>query len=233
MSFLNARSKITVIDDDELVLEHLMDGLRDLNYEPMTLKDQYGNELDRMVREIVEQNPDFVICDHRLQPFGLAAFNGLGVVRELLDAQRPAMLLTMYQQTDRMRMVLRSSRHLIPVIAGRDDFEPENVDRYAEIVIRELKKDPVDERRAHRTLLKVEWADPDTGNETVDVVVNGWSPDHAVTVPSACIDPAIRGKIRTGDFLLGNINIGAEREDDLFFTRIDEIVGVGEVEGLT
>jgi CheY-like chemotaxis protein len=233
MTTLGARAKITVIDDDDLVLEHLMDGLRDLNYEPMTLKDQYGNELERMVREIEAQNPDFVICDHRLQPFGLAAFHGLGVVRQLLDFKRPAMLLTMYQQTDRMRMTLRSSRHLLPVIAGRDDFEAENVARYAEIVVRELKNDPVEERRAHRTLLKVEWAEPDTGNETIDVVVNGWSPDHAVTVPAACIDPSIIGKIRTGDFLLGSINIGAEREDDLFFTRIDEIVDVGKVEGLS
>lgn len=233
MPLLTSRSKVTVVDDDELVLEDLMDGLRDCDFEPMTLKDQYGNELDRMVREIQEQGSDFVICDHRLQPGGLASFYGLDVVQRLLQANRPAMLLTMYQQTDRTRMALREARHLVPVIASRDDFEPEGVARYAEICIRELKKDPVEERRKHRTLIRVDWADPDNGNETIDVVISGWSPDHAISVPSGCIHPDILPHIRAGQYLMGDINIGAEREDDLFFTAIDEIVEVTKVEGLS
>lgn len=232
MPLLTARSKVTVVDDDALVLEDLMDGLRDCDFEPMTLNDRYGNEIDRMVREIQAQNADFVICDHRLQPGGLASFHGLGVVRKLLEANRPAMLLTMYQQTSGLRMTLRESRHLLPVVASRDDFEAENVARYAEICVRELENNPVEERRAHRTLIRVDWADPTTGNETIDVVISGWSPDHAITVPAKCIDPAILPNIKTGDYLMGDINIGAEREDDLFFTSIDEIVAVPEIEGL-
>jgi hypothetical protein len=233
MPRLTPRSKVTVIDDDELALEDVMDGLRDCDFEPMTLTQQYGNELDRMVREIQEQGPDFVICDHKLQPGGLASFFGLDVVRKLLAVKRPAMLLTMYQQTDRMRMKLRESRHLLPVIASRDDFEPEGVVRYAEICIRELENDPVEERRAHRTLIRVDWADPENGNEKIDVVISGWSPDHAITVPAACIHPDILPRIRTGQYLLGDINIGAEQEDDLFFTAIDQIVEPTDVEGLT
>ncbi|WP_425982213.1 hypothetical protein [Brevundimonas sp. TWP1-2-1b1] len=228
---LPAKSRVTVIDDDKLGLEALMDDLRDCDFEPMTVSGPFGTEVDRMVSEIQTQDPAFVICDHKLQPLGLAAFYGLEVVRRLVEDSRPAMLLTMYQQTSRMRMDLRASRHLIPVIMGRGDFEAEAVAKYAEVCLREIRNDPVDERRSHRSLIRVDWAEP--SSETIDAVIGAWSPDHAITIPSSCIDPLIRPRITVGTYLMGDINVGADGEDDLYFTNVNEIVEVQDIEGLS
>lgn len=230
---LGAGSRVLVVDDDDLALEAIMDDLRDCDYEPVSVSGgPYGLDIDRMIADVHQQNPSFVICDHKLQPHGLASFFGLDVVRRLVDAKMPAMLLTMYQQTGSVRPALRSERHLLPVILGRDDFEADCVSRYAEICAREIMHDPVDERRPHRTLIRVDWADPNGANDSIDAVITAWSPDHAVSIPAKCIDSSVRNHVRTGDYLIGDVNIGADREDDLFFTNVNERIERKDIKDL-
>src|SRR3546814_20185229 len=90
---------VTVIDDDEDGCEEIMDLLREFNYEPIAVTGQYDNRIDDMVAAIESQDPDFVICDNRLQPRQLAQLYGVSVVKKLIKRKRPEMLLT----TDRKR----------------------------------------------------------------------------------------------------------------------------------
>ncbi|OKP69135.1 hypothetical protein BTE77_28360 [Ensifer adhaerens] len=216
-------SRVTVIDDDDDGREDLMDQLREFNMEPSAITGKFGLEIDRLVAEIEAQNPSFVICDHRLQPKGLASFFGVDVVRRLVERRHPAMLLTMYQSSDRLK--LRESRDAVPVIVGRDAFRPERVSDYFEVCTREIQADPVDERKAHRSLIRVDGMSESGGgrDHVLDAIVPSWSPDHAVPIPLSCIDPSIRNKVRVGTYLLGDVNIGSPTEDDLYFRNVNEV----------
>jgi hypothetical protein len=223
-------SRVAVVDDDELGRDDLMDELRDRSFEPLTVGGAYGSDIDRLLADLLAQSPDFVICDHKLQPGGLATFYGLDVVRRLISARYPAMLVTMYQTTDRTRMELRAARDAVPVILARDAFKPERLERYVDIVRREVAGDPVDERRPHRTVIRVDYVDEPSGN--LDAMVPAWSPDHALTIPAACIGPHLRGRIKVGDHLAGDVNIGAGLEDELYFSNVDEIVEPKLISGI-
>jgi hypothetical protein len=197
-----------------------MDQLREWNVEPRAIVGQFGRDIEALLSQVKGHDSSFVICDHKLQPKGFASFYGADVVKRLIHERRPAMLLTMYQSTQRLE--LRASRHELPVVMGRDVFRPEAVKEYFEICDREIAADPIDERKPHRALIRVD--DVRSSNKHIDVVIPSWSPERAITIPSECIDPKIISQVRPGTYLLGDVNIGAQSEDDLFFVNLDEIV---------
>lgn len=224
-------NRVAVIDDDELGREMLLDDLRDRDFEPVAIDGAYGQDIDRMVGDILAQKPQFVICDHRLQAGGMASFFGLNVVQKLLDVRSPAMLVTQYSSTDSTKLQLRKARHSIPLVMARDAFILDDLPAYADMVLRELSGSPVDERKPHRTLIQIEFVDPKTGN--VDALVPSWSPKHALTIPIDCFSAPVRDRLTAGDFVLGDVNIGARSEEDLFFKNLDEIVTPNPLDGLS
>jgi CheY-like chemotaxis protein len=223
-----AAHRVLIVDDDEEGRDLLMEELRDFEIEPTTVNGPYGHDIERMLSDIKHQEPEFVICDHKLQSAGLASFYGAEVVRRLMAQEIPAMLLTMYRSTERLD--LRAVRSELPVVMGRDEFRIELVPDYLDICRREITAMPVDARRPHRVLVRVDDVPVDEKPPRIDAVVPSWSPDHAVGIPFSCIDPSIWSDVRPGTYLLGDINIGAELEDELFFKNLNEIVPTPEVE---
>jgi CheY-like chemotaxis protein len=184
----------------------------------VAIEGRFGSDIDRLISEIEEQKPDFVICDHRLAPKQLASFTGLEVVERLIQRQLPAMLLTTYQDPE--RIALRMARQRVPVIRGRDAFKIEDVSSLHDVVRREIAHEPVLSRVPHRVLLRVAAVRP----EEVDVVVPSWRPDHAVVLPKQLMPNDIAKDVRAGDYVVGNVNIGAADEDDLYFADLNEII---------
>lgn len=218
---------ITIVDDDPDDREDLMDQLRDHNIEPKAVSGRYGRDIDRLVTDVVAMGSPFVICDHRLQTKNLASFNGSRVIEALAAANHPAMLLTMYQSTNRLE--LRETRADVPVVVSRHDFDVDRVGSYAEICRRELANNPVDERRPHQTLIGINEIKHDHGTLELYVTIPSWQPDYAIVLPTACIASDLIPKLRVGDYLLGDVNIGAKDEDDLFFKNVNEIVKAEEI----
>ncbi len=221
---------VTIVDDDPDDREDLMDQLRDHKIEPRAVDGRYGQDIDRLVADVLAINSPFVICDHRLQAKNLASFNGSKVIKALGSSKHPAMLLTMYQKTHRLE--LREARAEVPVIVGRHDFQISQLGVYAEICRRELANDPVDERRAHRTLICIREIERAHGTKEFYVTVTNWRPDEAIILPAACIASDLVPQLEVGDYLLGDVNVGAAEEDDLFFKNVNEIVKADEKSGL-
>jgi len=218
---------VAVVDDDELDREQLMDDLRAVDLEPYALTERYGPDIDRMMADIEALNTPFVICDHKLQPKRMATFAGAEVVKRLIKQRRPAMLLTMYQSTNRLE--LRSIRHELPVVVGRHEFDPASLDLYRSIVERDIANDPVDERKAHRVIIRVEDVVRENEGTRIIAFVPSWSPDQAVIIPDDCVDTSMLPNVESGMYLLGDVNIGASGEDDLFFVNVNEIIPPAEV----
>lgn len=219
--------RVLVIDDDVEGRDLLMDELRDFDIEPVTVEGPYGQDIDRMLGDIGRLQPSFVICDHKLQSAGLASFFGSEVVKRLVAEQTPAMLLTMYQSTERLD--LRAVRSDLPVVMARDEFQIERVQDYFYTCLREINAVPVETRRPHRVLIRVDGVPKGEAPPRIDAVVPSWSPDRAVAIPVSSIDDRILESISAGTYLLGEVNIGAESEDELYFRNIDEIIPAPDV----
>ncbi|MFK4056855.1 hypothetical protein [Brevundimonas sp. NPDC046655] len=214
--------RVAVIDDDEDGRDTIIDELGDHNYKGVAITGRYGSDIQRLLSEIEAQDPGFVICDHRLTAQQFASFNGLQVVEALIARKRPAMLLTTFQDPE--RITLRAARSRVPVIRGRDGFRIEEIARLRDLVQMEIDQKPVASRRPHQVLLRVEAV----RTQEVDVVVPSWRRDHALVVPRTLLGPAVRNVVKKGDYLLGDVNIGAAHEDELYFANLNEIVPPAE-----
>lgn len=213
---------VTIVDDDPEDRADLMEQLRDHNIEPRVVDGRYGSDIDRLIGDVSALGSPFVICDHRLQIKNLASFNGSRVVKALGSSKQPAMLLTMFESTNRLE--LRESRADVPVVVSRHDFDVKQLGVYAEICRREFANDPVDERRAHRTLIGIQEVIRAHGSTELYVTLPSWRPDDAIILPAKCVDETLIPKLEAGDYLLGDVNVGAEEEEDLFFKNVNEIV---------
>jgi hypothetical protein len=213
---------VTIVDDDPEDREDLMDQLRDHNIEPKAIDGRYGADIERLIADVQAFGSPFVICDHRLQTKNLASFNGSKVIQALGSSKRPAMLLTMFQSTNRLE--LREVRAEVPVVVSRHDFDVNQLGVYAEICRREFANNPVDERRAHRTLINIKDIIHAHGTAELYVTIPNWRPDEAIILPLRCVDDKLIPQLKVGDYLLGDVNVGAEEEDDLFFKNVNEIL---------
>lgn len=219
-ALLTLNDRVVVIDDNEDGRDTIVDDLDALHFKGVPIAGPFGDDLERLLHEVEGIDPEFVICDLRLSARQFATFNGLQVVEELIARQRPAMLLTTYQDPERLR--LRAARARVPVIRGRDGFRIQDVASLHEIVRREIEDEPVPSRKAHRVLVNVEDVRPDA--DEIDVVVPSWRRDHALVLPRSLLGEAVRLVVKPGDAILGKVNIGATDEDELFFDELDEIV---------
>jgi len=215
---LALNERVAVIDDEPDGRDTIVDLLGEQHFEPIPIIGPFGSDIDRLIAEVDKADPGFVICDHRLTAKQYATFTGLQVVERLIEKKRPAMLITTFQEPD--LIALRAARPRIPVIKGRDGFKYDEVSHFREIVRREIAEQPVPSRRPHRVILRV----ADVRASEIDIVVPSWNRDHGFILPKAQLAGAVRSAVRKGDYLLGDVNIGATAEDEIYFDNVDEIV---------
>lgn len=217
---------VTIVDDDPEYRESLAEELQDFNITPHVIEGRYGDDLPQLVRDIESHDDGLVICDYRLQGRNFANFNGTRLIRALAQAQRPAMLITMFQDTNRLD--LRKNRASLPVVVGRNQFNPDDLGTYAEVCRRELANNPIDERRPHRTLIRIEEIRKTPSSYDLYVVVPAWRPEEVLTLPAGCVPNDLLPNICDGRYLLGDVNIGAPTESELFFANVNELVETNE-----
>ncbi|MGQ2970949.1 hypothetical protein [Brevundimonas mediterranea] len=217
---LALNDRVVVIDDDEDGRDTIVDNLDALDLKGIPIAGRFGDDIEKLLAEIDAANPSFVICDLRLTAHQFATFSGLQVVESLIARKTPAMLLTTYQDPERIH--LRAARSRVPVIRGRNGFRIQEVPFLHDIVEREIAEKPVPSRVPHRVLLRIEEIRAE--EDEVDVVVPSWRRNQALALPRSLFGAAVRDNLHTGDYLLGHVNIGAADEDELYFDNIDEIV---------
>lgn len=215
---LALNDRVAVIDDEPDGRDTIIDLLGEHHFEPVAILGPFGSDLDRLIAEVDRADPGFVICDHRLTAKQYATFTGLQVVERLIENKRPAMLITTFKEPD--LIALRAARPRVPVIKGRDGFNYEEVSHLREIVRLEIAEQPVASRKPHRVVLRV----ADVRLNDIDIVVPSWNREHAFILPKAQLAGTVRGAVRKGDYLLGDVNIGATSEDEIYFDNVNEII---------
>lgn len=222
---ISSNFKVTVVDDDAEDRDALVEELADFGCTAEIIEGQYASDIDRMINDVVGHESDLVICDYKLQPQRLASFSGAELVAQLFTLNIPSILLTMYKSPARVDILRLRDR--IPVVVGRDEFDQEKLSTYLDVCKSEIDGVPIDSRRPHRVVIRVEeFRSVNQHDFVCDVVVPSWRPGHAVTVPKECFAKTLWGSIKAGDRYLGCVNIDAANEDELYMTSISKRVEI-------
>jgi hypothetical protein len=208
--------RVAIIDDDPGYAEGTGVVVEDAKLEPILLSG--GFETIEALVEAVSGSADGVLCDHRLQQGGYAPFVGAEAVARLTTAGVPAVLLTMYDKID-ADVSIRLWREHVPVLLGREDADPGLVRRGLEVALREINGDVQDSRRAWPALIEVRAVSTESGSNVLDVMIEGWRPLEAVRFPEGLLPVDLQGHVAADDLLVAEINLGADRAEDLYFRR--------------
>jgi len=202
---------VLVVEDNPGARESYQYTLEDMDLEPVLEKGPLGN-LESYISAVTGRC-DAAICDHHLKESGYAGFNGAKLVAEMNSRQQPAVLCTAWEEAvvDEIRLFRKN----IPCLLKPGEFDPESFQRALEVCIDEFRGHFQPSRYPSRTLVRVEAVDQDN----VYVVLPGWNPQEVIRLTRAAIGPDVRSYIEAGARLHARVNIGAERQDELYFDQ--------------
>ena len=220
--------RVAVVDDKVADANYMSEFVRDAGYEPIVLAPPFGDLADlhgRMRDEAV----DAVVCDHRLR--GRAHFTGAEAVADLVKRHVPAVLVTQYADTD-AAVPIRYWRDRIPVLLSRDQADAESIREALAACAREIRGEYLPGRRPWRALLQVDGTSMDSGELAVEVRVLPWNPLEVVRFPAALVPPELQDRLVEGGYLFAQVNLGAERQEDLYFRDFEAAPDPDQDDGL-
>lgn len=211
--------RVAIVDDDREGAQTVALSLEAAGYEPFIIEKSPGSA-EALAKQIAAE-ADAAYCDHRLSRYAFATnFSGADVVAKLYDLKIPGVLFSEYYGID-ADVSIRKQRRRIPVVLRRSEVGvgiqsiTDSFNRCKE----ELEGMYPDWRRPHRSMLIVEYFGNQDDVDVVDVnIVN--RDGGIVRFPLELIPEDLRDDLREGDLLIADVNIGAERSEDLYFENV-------------
>lgn len=220
--------KIAIVDDSLNARNTLSKILRLVGFETFIVDSKFTS-VDEL-SGCIQDNSEAVICDHRLKFNGFANFNGAELMPSLYARKFPAILMTQYAAE--ISVSIRKYRDRIPVVLEREELvDPDTiadkVNKSFDICLQEFQGKIPSSRRIHRTLINVVNITSDSGEDVVEVFVPSWNSYHAVRFPVSLIPEDLLLNIKSrlnqkeDTWLIACVNTGAEKADDLYFTKFE------------
>lgn len=201
-----------VVDDDVTAMRTLALVVNDADLEAIEVPGPLP-ALEEFVRQTVGDS-DAIVCDHRLKRTNYALFDGAEAVAHFYRKKFPAVLCTSYVKADVDSM--RQYRREIPALFSTP-ADPDSIARGLEQCIEEFDGHFRPTRKLWRTLIRVEDRDDTSIPQLFYVIVPGWSADEAIRLPVNLVPASIQANIKRGLRLFAKANLGAEKQEDLFF----------------
>ena len=175
--------------------------------------------LMKFISRIV-QDSDGAIFDYNLSPGNYANFDGAEAVVQLYGMEFPAILMTQVQGYDSVKIV--SKRKKIPYFINSFDGDASQLSEGFERCVREFKNDIPPDRRAYKTIARVESIDlSESHRKTVNLIVPAWAPTKPVQLPYDHVFNMVNVELKPNMHLLADVNIGATCYLDLFIEKIE------------
>jgi hypothetical protein len=114
-------------------------------------------------------------------------------------------------------MDIRPYRKKIPVLLSKDEVDSESLLVALGQCKAELDGNVPTSRRPQRTLVRID----DVTQDLVVAFVPGWNPNQAVRFPRCVVPEPYRSALQPDDRFFTNVNIDAEKADDLFFENFE------------
>jgi hypothetical protein len=220
---------VAIIDDDINAAETLKWDLEDAGYNPFYVSEKRDHPKD--LAEYISKHAIAAICDHRLSPYGYASFHGADIVAQLYKLNIPAILMTQFIEIDK-DVSIREFRRYIPVVLKRRETDPDRIRVGLNYCLDELKGKFSEERKPHRTLVRVLDLGEEANEKVVDVALPGWFYDDAVRLPQKLIPIELHSELKPDFRMIAEVNIGADSSEKLFFSNFKKAPDINEDDGL-
>jgi len=165
---------------------------------------------------------DLLISDHRLyEHHDYATYCGAQAVAESYRLGIGGIVLTAYGRNDADNS-LRRSRRWIPALLHSKELTPDRLKDAlikADVEVREHRV-PL-ERTPHRTIMTVQSIEPRGDSKVVKVMMSQWDSKQEVGFPLDLVPKKFQAAVKPGKLLIAEVNIEAERQEDLFFDKFE------------
>jgi len=201
--------RVFVIDDDRYSRESSGYTVEESPFTPV-IQDQGIADLNVFLENNVSYT-DAVVSDHHLKKRNYFPVNGAKVIFECYQRRIPAVLVTRYGQSEINE--IRKFRENIPTVLTPDEFNPETLIRSLETCINEFLGNHKPERVAWRTLIRVD----DVVDNNVFIFIPGWDYQVSLSLNKLDLPKNIQDIIKPDMRIHAKVNVGAERQDELYF----------------
>ena len=163
-----------------------------------------------------------IVCDHRLFERGdYAGYTGAAAVTASYRNNRGGVLVTAWEKDD-AELSLREYRRWIPALVHATELNRGLLESALMQADREAREhQPTRQRVGYRTIMTVRNLVPRGDKVVVKVVMSQWNPDQEVGFPLHMLPQEMRAKASPGNMLLAEVNLEAERAEDLFFDKFE------------
>lgn len=223
------KRKIVIIDDEKDFAKTAAWEVEDAGYEPFLIVDGSFKRIDDLVSRI-PQDTFGILCDHRLGKSGLAGFYGSDFVAALYDRKIPALLDTQFYDMD-SDVSIRKHRHKIPVLLNKNDVDASAITKGLEICISEFHGTVPSDRKGYRNIVRIADVSEESGEKVIDAIIPGWNPHKAVRLPLSLINEWLDFVPEVETRLIANVNSGAQKQEDLFFTDFELVPELSDIDG--
>lgn len=212
---------VAVLDDDADQANTVRFQLEDVGMQPDIVDLEDVPTLDRAIK-VLQGRVNAVLCDVQLNNLhGGIEFHGAELVAELVAVHgMPCVLTTGFIQD--VGMLVRPHRSRIPVLLTREEIEDPAalVDGFSRCR-REILHGPNLERQTRRVPLFVERVGTFDTGVALDARVGGWLHKSPMRFPARMLgekyDDRETAQHLVGKVFFARVNLGAEREPDLYF----------------
>ena len=207
-------NRMQVIDDNPMSRETWGEFVTDLELDFLPEAGPIRN-LDDFSKKVIE-NADAVLCDHHLKVGPYSRFNGAEVVNFLFRNGTPSILCTRFEE--RIEEI-RKFRKYIPVLLNPKELNPDSIYEGIKTCVMEMKGITLPSRKAWRALVRIEDIDKEINprNPFVEFTMPAWDSSSIIRLLFNDIPVEIRDNLQPGSRCHVMSNIGAERQEDLYF----------------
>ena len=212
--------RVAVVDDDTEQAEVMSLWLEEADFRPILITTDNPFERPQQVVDLIRNQADGAVCDHRLTHHRFSSFNGAELSAALYDSKIPTILTTQYVDMD-VDVSIRKWRHKIPVLLSRDATNSESIRQGLFASAHEISGQMSDARKPHRSLIRVTDLGVESEVKVLDVIIPSWNPLRAVRFPLSLIPVEIQASVASGTRLFALVNIGADDSQDLYFDSFE------------
>lgn len=214
MSSLDGIDSVSVIDDDANTRDGYSLLVDDLKMQPVSQSGPFSS-LEQCVA-MVSSASHAAISDFKLRVGNYASFDGAELVARLYQRRMPAVLCTRFEFAD--IDLIRPYRAQIPCLLRPDELDVDSLSRALGICIGEFRQTFTQTRRPWRALVRVEDVRSEPGqDDLVDVCLPSWNNNLMVRLKLDELPERLRGTVRPQQRLYADVNLGAERPEELYF----------------
>lgn len=215
---LKEGASVAIVDDDDQAAEVTSELVAEAGLRPELIRGEVFDDPHRLV-DVIRNIAAAAVIDHRLQPHGLANFDGATAAASLFDAGIPAVLVTTFVMD--ADVSIRRWRYKIPVLLMRGEADGASIARAFDACIGEFQGKYLPERFPRRSLVLIEGIGQESGLSIADATIPGWNSGMAVRFPLDLLKTELRPLVKEGVRFFAQVNIGSRRPEDLYLTDFE------------